>query len=146
MVSGPSIRFAGAIYYWRVRDPALVAVYEAAVFDVEFPNCRCSFDRTGQLNGRPVHEPFGGITAWNPGKERLPREANEAANARLAASIDARGWRRLPAVGRDAAGAYAEPSFAVFGAGQAELVHLARQFRQEAIFWWDGAFWRVVWS
>lgn len=128
-----------------MRDPALVAAYEAALFDVEFASGRCTFDASGQLNGAKVDEAFGGITAWNPGWERLGPAENEAANARLADAIDARGWRRLAAVGRDRRVTYAEPSFAVFGATQEELVELARKFRQEAIFWWDGEWCRVVW-
>lgn len=128
-----------------MRDPALVAAYEAAVFDVEFAGGRCTFDASGQLNGVAIDEEFGGITAWNPGWERLSKAENEAANARLARTIDARGWRRLVAVGRDRGLTYSEPSFAVFGATQEELVEVARQFQQEAIFWWDGERCRVVW-
>lgn len=128
-----------------MRDPALVDAYEAAVFDVEFSSGLCSFDASGQLSGAPVREAFGGITAWNPGSERLSRRENEAANARLAEAIDARGWCRLTAVGRDRDVTYSEPSFAVFGATQLEVVELAREFRQAAIFWWDGERCRVVW-
>lgn len=128
-----------------MRDAALVAVYEAAVFGVEFPDGLRSFDASGQLSGGRVSEAFGGVTAWNPGWERLSPTENEAANVRLAEAIDALGWRRLPAAGHDRGGTYSEPSFAVFGATEGELVDLAREFRQAAIFWWDGERCRVVW-
>lgn len=126
-------------------DPELVAAYEAAVFDVVFPSGTCSFDSSGQPSGDSIDEAFGGITAWNPGWQRRTRQENDAANERLAKLIDARGWRRFDAVGRDRDNAYAERSFAVFGASEAELVALARHFEQAAIFWWDGERCRVVW-
>ena len=126
-------------------ESALAAIYEAAVLEVHLPEGTATFDRSGQLSGPPVDESFGCITAWNPGHERMLVSENEAANARLAADIDTRGWRRLDAVGRDPANTYSEPSFAVFTADQETLLELAREFRQAAIFWWDGSRLCVLW-
>ena len=126
-------------------DPALVTAYEAATLAVTFPSGIATFDRTGQRTGEPITSPFGAITAWNPSGKPRSLQENEAAQSELAADIEAARWQGYPAVSYDPSGAHREPQFAIIGAPAAELLALARKYRQAAHFWWDGLSLTIVW-
>ncbi|MFM8979160.1 MAG: DUF3293 domain-containing protein [Planctomycetia bacterium] len=82
------------------------------------------------------------LTAWNPYSDLLPHDENEAAQARLAAALAARGLPAHPAVGRDPAAnsrGWAEPSFLVEGLTRAQAVELGQAFEQHALFEVDSA-------
>jgi hypothetical protein len=74
------------------------------------------------------------VSAFNPGSRRRGRHANRAAHRALLAHLRRRGWRHLPAEGRDPTGEWpGEASLLVFGLGEAAARQLGRRFRQNAI-------------
>jgi hypothetical protein len=75
------------------------------------------------------------ITAWNPRSERCDHGRNDAANARLAAMLDAGGLRHLPHTGRARDGGWEEQGFLVLDLAPAEALALAASFGQNAVAW-----------
>jgi uncharacterized protein DUF3293 len=80
---------------------------------------------------------FAVITAWNPGGTPRPNQgANERANQRLAAHLDARMVERWPA--SNAPGSrWHEESFAVLGLDLGEAWRIGEAFQQRAIYYVD---------
>lgn len=76
------------------------------------------------------------ITAWNPASEPHPDEANDSANALLAARLDSLGTSRQPAWAQDVDGDWKEPGWLVADLGQAQGDALAREFGQAAVLCW----------
>lgn len=74
----------------------------------------------------------GLVTGENPFGQRQSIEANAAANAALAAAIDARGLVRLPSDGGSEDGSWNEPGFLVLGGDGEPVADLARGCRQAA--------------
>lgn len=74
----------------------------------------------------------GLVTGENPFGQQQSPEANAAANAELAAAIDALGLPRLPSDGGSEDGSWNEPGFLVIGGEGAPVDALARRFRQAA--------------
>lgn len=74
----------------------------------------------------------GLVTGENPFGQLQSPQANAAANAELAAAIDALGLPRLPSDGGSEDGAWNEPGFLVVGGDGAPVDALARRFRQAA--------------
>ncbi len=73
------------------------------------------------------------LTAWNPLGEDSAREANDAAQARLQATLEIAGLRFRPASGEDPRGLWApEPGFCVFDVDAVQLDVWLRSFRQNA--------------
>lgn len=124
-------------------DPELERVYRDAVYAIWLGGREVTFRVGESIDG--VTDPFVLVTAYNPGHERPPAEANAAHNAELRQVIEARGWRWVPAEGRSADGTHREPSFAVFGIAREEGIDLGRRFGQAAICWFDGATVRLEW-
>jgi hypothetical protein len=82
-------------------------------------------------------QPFGVITAYNPGGVVTSDAINQRADTTLASRLSA---LRLPAVratGRSPDNAHAEPGYAV-RAPRPQLLELAEEFGQAAVFWFDG--------
>ena len=74
----------------------------------------------------------GLVTGENPFGQQQTAEANAAANAELAAAIDALGLPRLASDGGSEDGAWNEPGFLVIGGDGQPVDALARRFRQAA--------------
>jgi hypothetical protein len=123
-------------------DPQLARAYDSAAYEVDFPSGTVAF-RVGE--GPPREPPSVILTAFNPGHERPPLPENEAANRELQELLDRRGIAWLPARGLNADRTHVEPSFAVLNLRRSEALAIARQFRQAAIFAWDGHRGSIVW-
>jgi len=91
-----------------------------------------------------LDEPFAVITACNPGGARLDREENARRTEKLEALLRDRGIGFVGVDGCSPDRSRREPGFAV----QLPLEHaraLALEFRQDALFWFDGErFWLVA--
>ena len=87
--------------------------------------------------------PFGVVTACNPRGLKL----DSAANRRLTTELANLVGRRYPgaplAHGASPDGRHEEPGWAI-AAPLAELVQLARELSQRALFWFDGARFLIV--
>ena len=132
----------------RCADSELARTFERALFDVHLPDGTVTLMvRRAPLGNRaPIRDRrFAIVTAYNPGHARPGVEANRAANERLRAEIERRGWAWHEAVGYSPERDHQEPSFAVLDVAEDEVVELARQFGQAAIFAWDGRRGRLVW-
>ena len=69
-----------------------------------------------------------------------------ARTAGVEAWLDEEGYCYVSARGFDDGRSHEEPSFAVLGIELDDALGLAREFGQAAIFWWDGAVGRVVFT
>ena len=123
-------------------DPTLAAAYEAAIYEVDFPGGTVAF-HVGE--GPPREPPFVVLTAFNPAHERPTLQENDAANRELQDILDRRGIAYLPARGLNATRTHIEPSFAVVAVGVAGAIEIAREFRQAAVFVWDGHRGSIAW-
>lgn len=134
-----------------IIDAALRAAYLDAVVDLDLG------DGPVRLGPAPIgdhgaHFPADVevvhiLTACNPRSERLPDAVNAARQRRLAGLLpllDCRWW--VPAEGRDLAGTWREASFAVAGAAEAEVLALAADLDQHAIYAWRPGERAVVWT
>lgn len=74
------------------------------------------------------------ITAWNPESQLTEAASNQAAQAELIATLDAAGFRHLPAFGHDPDGIWpGEESRLVLGISRDTLIELGRRFAQNAV-------------
>lgn len=131
--------------------PELWAAYEAAVVSIEGGDAG-----SGTITLPPVADgvvpPLPAalrphvhvVTACNPRSVPQDDARNAARQRELAEAIDAAGWTRCPAVGRDVGDTWREPSFAVVGAPRSELLVIAGRFSQNAVYEWTPDAWRVV--
>lgn len=78
------------------------------------------------------------ITAWNPASDPRPDDANEAADARLAARIDALELRRLPARAQSPDGRWHEPGWLLCNPTLPGVLGLAQEFGQAGVLCWAG--------
>ncbi len=124
---------------------SLARAYESAVYVAELPAGRVEFRLHARHRGRPPGSPLAIITAWNPGVERPSETANKEANLRLESALKEARWPYYPAIGRSEDGSHTEPSYAVLGIDPAAAMDLARNFRQAAVFFWDGKQSRLLW-
>jgi hypothetical protein len=94
------------------------------------------------------------VTAWNPRSVAQSPDVNAAANARLRADLQARGWTFWDAVGRSrpvsgggdpATVAWFEDSFAVVDVDPDQVRQLAHTYGQIAVCVWDGERGSVAW-
>ena len=129
-------------------DDDLRRTFERSLYDVCLPGGtvtlmvrRAPIGTSGPIRDRPLVI----VTAYNPGHERPGEEANRAANKRLRAEIERRGWTWCPAVGYSPERDHEEPSFAVLDVGEAEARELGRLFGQAAVLVWDGRRARLAW-
>ncbi|MDY0022132.1 DUF3293 domain-containing protein [Arenimonas caeni] len=118
--------------------PAMMASFADAVYRVYDQGRRIDL-RIGQPNpdmaallARFSASHGGLVTGENPFGQQQSAEANAAANAELAAAIDALGLPRLPSDGGSEDGAWNEPGFLVVGGEGQPVDALARRFRQAA--------------
>lgn len=87
--------------------------------------------------------PFAVITACNPFGQLEDDETNRMQTAALAEYLARAGLPAVPVAGRSPDGSHIEPGFGVTAPLETARA-IAREFRQTAIFWWDGeAFWIV---
>lgn len=84
------------------------------------------------------------ITAWNPDSVRLAGYLNDARSLDLETELDARGFTRCPATGRDVGDHHREDGFAVSGMSEEEAQDLGRRYGQAAIYLWTPEAWQVV--
>jgi hypothetical protein len=76
------------------------------------------------------------VTAWNPCGENTDPDANMAANARLHATLQSKGWRVFEGEGKGEAGDWpAEASFLALGCSLDDASGLCVDFRQNAVLW-----------
>jgi hypothetical protein len=124
-----------------VADPALLAAYADAIYDVQTPSGVESLFVGPNESPLP---PLAIITAHNPGPACQTPAENAWANAELRRLLEQRGHRFVDSLAHDVAGSHAEPGFAIFGIPLDEAVALAHLFRQAAILRWDGKEARVI--
>ncbi|MCC5947532.1 MAG: DUF3293 domain-containing protein [Nitriliruptoraceae bacterium] len=87
------------------------------------------------------------LTACNPRSELQPAAVNAARQHRLAEllrGLDCRWW--VPAEGRSVDGTWREASFAVADADEVDLLALAADLDQHAIYAWSPTERAVVWT
>lgn len=84
------------------------------------------------------------ITAWNPGSEQLDDEVNRTRNTELRRQLQELGFESAPAIGYGRSDDWSEESIIVFGADRAQVVKLAAEHGQNAIFEWTPQDWIVV--
>lgn len=119
--------------------------YERAVYIVELPEGKVEF-RIGATPAGPAPDTsLAIITAWNPGTSRPSEAANESANRELEAALLDAGQHCYPACGRSEDGTHSEASFAIVDIDAASALSLAQEFRQAAIFYWNGRDARLLW-
>lgn len=124
---------------------SLARAYESAVYVAELPEGKVEF-RIGAAPAGPVPDTsLAIITAWNPGTGRPAEAVNESANRQLEAALLRAGWTYYPALGRNEEGTHLEPSFAVLQIASGPALALAQEFRQAAIFYWNGRDARLLW-
>ena len=76
------------------------------------------------------------LTAYNPHSQPTPEAANEAAQLRLTAHLQARQWLFLEGLGVDPTGDWpAEPSLLVLGLTLTEARAIGDHFAQNALVW-----------
>ncbi|MBT9558522.1 MAG: HutD family protein [Myxococcales bacterium] len=109
--------------------PGLAALFESAVVEIAGP---------------PLAEPSWVITACNPHGSLHGAEENAERMAALEAVLRSRGLVFRHAVGRDASGDWAEPSFAITGSDRETALALASKFDQDAVYEFDAVGNRVV--
>lgn len=83
---------------------------------------------------------FGIVTAYNPESAIAPGDANERADADLAARLAGEKLPHFRVTGRSRDGSHQEPGYGVAADSPETIRALSRAFRQEAFFWVeDGA-------
>ncbi len=131
-----------------MEESALMAAYAAAWVEVDLG--RGTFVFPPVARGAPPRIPSllapegFVITAYNPGSVRLEEAENRRRHDELRARLVEGRYTRFDAVGHDGVGTWREPSFAVVGAPVMEVLALAREFSQNAIYEWGDGIWRIV--
>lgn len=96
-----------------------------------------------ELARRGLTGDFAVVTACNPAGEPIDAEANLRRDAMLAGRLEELGIDLIRVDGRSPDGSHNEPGYGVPLTLDAAR-SLAREFRQTAIFWWDGeSFWLI---
>ena len=109
--------------------------YAAAILHIEVePGTWVALNGPSAVDQLPLGSPLFLLTAWDPFGEKRSAEANAKANSLMEAELRSVCKLVARAVGRDARTGYGEDGFAVAGGGLAEVVDVARRFRQEAIY------------
>lgn len=119
-------------------------IYERAVYEAELDAGRVVFRIGSAPEGPAPQQPLAILTGWNPGYERPGDGFNRRANERLAAELEKRGYRYVPAHGRTEDDTHNEPSLAALGIPLEEAAELGRMFRQAAFFYWDRVTARIL--
>jgi hypothetical protein len=120
-------------------DPQLERAYRTYRYwvDVEperfFVQIGQRSDRLAELLRAHGAAGCGFITAWNPHSQRVGRDANDCAQARLAQTLRDRRCAVLPGQGAAADGSWAEPMCVALGIDADTLAQLGRQFGQNAV-------------
>jgi hypothetical protein len=95
------------------------------------------------LVARGLDRPFGILTPCNPRGRRLGARENEERFGRFMVELDASGRRYVRIDGATRDRTYIETGVGII-APRGEVVALAREWEQSAIYWWDGdGFWVV---
>ena len=116
-------------------DPALLAAYAEAVYEVHTPSGSEALVVGPNASSLP---PLCIITAHNPGPVCQAPAENAWANTELRRLLEERRYRFVESLARDIDGGHAEPGFAIFEIPASEALALAHLFRQTAILTWDG--------
>lgn len=114
-------------------SPDLIAVYRATVYRVGGIDFRIDVAAPALDALLTTHDVAQAafITAYNPFSEPRGNAENVAANARLAADLDAAGFSRMAGEGIDPSGQWqAEASFLVFGLSRPQAIALAKKYGQ----------------
>jgi len=123
----------------------LARAYERAVYLADLPEGPVEFRLQAVPKGPAPAGSLAIITAWNPGTERPTEAANAEANRRLEEALKSSGRPYYAALGRSEDGTHVEPSFAIVDIDPPSALGLAREFRQAAVFYWDGSAARLLW-
>jgi hypothetical protein len=107
-----------------------VAAWNQASLKVEVEGHTLDPEELAAAKGTRVHL----ITGWNPGGRPRALEANEAANEKLEAALEARGLEHYCATGRDASSSWEEPGFCVLGLSRTSARQLGARFGQVALY------------
>ena len=84
------------------------------------------------------------LTAWDPGAERPGDEVNRQRQASLEAELRTVALGSWPAVGRDPVTGHREEGVAVTGVSEPDVLALAADYGQDAVFRWRPADWSIV--
>lgn len=125
----------------------LVDVYGETRITIELPDSDLVLDLTSRPPEMPeawttVHV----ITAWNPRSRLLLPSQNEERNRVLERQLRRLGLDPLPAVGSSRYGSWREDSFAVVNAPNDEILELAADWEQNAVFRWDDGGVHIEWT
>lgn len=119
---------------WRHTD------YRVRLAAGGFASIRCGLAPSPALRAllRDADEPWGFLTAWNPGGVVCPRAANRRRQRRLRDELIRLGLRAYAGIGVGARG-WREPSLFIAGIEPAALDALARRFGQLGVLRGRGA-------
>lgn len=120
-------------------DPStenLLGAYSVADYTVFFQGLRLRF-HVGDIAPESLPRPMALITAWNPFREKLSHEMNQAANGALLNDIKELGLEHWGALAEDHLGEHREVGFAVHPISEQEAIHLGAQHGQLAIVYLD---------
>lgn len=138
---GPAGRDTGGMRELQVVDAAgLALAYAAAEYAVALDG-----DALPLRVGRPARDleaywpaqRYVFVSAWNPASQPHSDSANQAADERLVARLDAAGVQRHAAWAQDQAGQWREPGWLLADLDDAAADALAREFGQAGVLAWQ---------
>jgi hypothetical protein len=138
---GPAGRDTGGMRELQVVDAAgLALAYAAAEYAVALDG-----DALPLRVGRPARDleaywparRYVLVSAWNPASQPHSDSANQAADERLVARLDAAGVQRHAAWAQDQAGQWREPGWLLADLDDAAADALAREFGQAGVLAWQ---------
>jgi hypothetical protein len=101
-------------------------------------------DEGAALSRRGLSGPFGVVTAYNPLGQQATDESNVTRHLRLLDAVAELGFKGIAVDGASPDLEHREPSLAL-QVPRGVVIRLAAEFRQDAIFWFDGdRFWLVT--
>lgn len=111
--------------------------FAATVLVIDLPTGRVAIGPAPDTaDAFPADETVYVVTAHNPMGRHLRPAENERRHPRLVERVRDLDCKSLPAVGRSADGDHQEESVALIGAPEEEVLGLAREFEQAAVFRW----------
>ena len=87
---------------------------------------------------KKVQEVFYMITAANPFSLQLSNQENTLLNEVLKRDLEAKGAEPIPGIGKDPSSDWLEEGWVVKGLNETILIDLAKKYKQNAIFRFDG--------
>lgn len=119
--------------------------FAATALTIDLPTGRVAIGPApGTAGAFPAEEPVHVVTAHNPMGRHLRHGENERRHAQLVERVRDLECKSFPAVGRSEDGDHQEESVALVGASEEEVLGLAREFEQAAVFRWTAQALEVV--